>query len=145
VLVDLNCDADCAPILRGEWLPRVARLMCFRVAVREIEAWLLADRERFARFLGVPVARIPFEPETVADPKRFVVDLARRSNKREIREDLVPRPGSGRVVGPGYTSQLSDFVQRVWRPEAAAETADSLRRALDCLRRVVREHGRQER
>ena len=41
VLVDLDHDADCAPPFRTEWLPSVAPYMCFRIAVREVEAWLL--------------------------------------------------------------------------------------------------------
>src|SRR5438445_12986177 len=45
VLVDLNSDADCAPPLCTAWLPQPAPMMCFRVAVREVEAWLFADRE----------------------------------------------------------------------------------------------------
>ena len=35
--------------------------MQFRVAVREVEAWLLADRETFADFLGVRAKRINLE------------------------------------------------------------------------------------
>jgi hypothetical protein len=38
VLVDLDHDADCAPPLRAKWLPAPARWMCFRVAVRAVEA-----------------------------------------------------------------------------------------------------------
>src|SRR6266851_3917621 len=63
VLVDLNGDAFCAPPLCTAWLPQPAPMMCFRVAVREVEAWLFADRERLARFLSVAVSRIPLAPE----------------------------------------------------------------------------------
>jgi hypothetical protein len=35
-----------------------------------------------------------------------VVELARYSRRRDIREDMVPRPGSGRSVGAAYTSRL---------------------------------------
>lgn len=141
VLVDLNNDAHCAPPLRQAWLPRPAARMCFRVAVRAVEAWLLADRERIAGFLRVPVARIPVDPESVNDPKRFTVDLARHSVNRDIREDMVPRPGSGRAVGPAYTSRIIEFVsdrQVGWRPAVAARSANSLRRCLDCLRNLAR-------
>jgi hypothetical protein len=134
VLVDLDRDDDCPPPFRERWLPHPAPRMCFRVAVRAIEAWLLADRERCARFLGVTVSRIPLEPESERDPKRVMVDLARHSRRRDIREDLVPRPGSGRAVGPAYTSRLMEFVESDWRPEVAANCSDSLRR---CRQRLV--------
>ncbi len=142
VLVDLNRDAECAPPLRRAWLPHPALKMCFRVAVRAIEAWLLADRERISAFLGVPMAGIPLNTEEVEDPKGAVVDLARQSRKREIREDMVPRPESGRGVGPAYTSRLIEFVshrQAGWRPAAAAKSSDSLRRCLACLRRLKKQ------
>lgn len=46
VLVDLDHDASCAPGFVSRWLPEpVSDTLCFRVAVREVEAWLLADRE----------------------------------------------------------------------------------------------------
>jgi len=33
VLVDLDHEADCAPLFRAAWLPKPGPLMCFRVAV----------------------------------------------------------------------------------------------------------------
>lgn len=52
VLTDLD-QAECPPNLIGAWLqvPIHANLV-FRVAVREVEAWLLADRAGLARFLA---------------------------------------------------------------------------------------------
>ena len=141
VLVDLDHDADCAPPFRASWLPNPAPYMCFRVAVRMVEAWLLADRERLSRFLSVHASQVPLNPEAVDDPKQSMVDLARQSRRREIREDMVPRPGSGRTVGPAYTSRLIEFVLEGtfgWRPEVAAKLSDSLDRCLDCLRRLVK-------
>lgn len=137
VLVDLDDEADCAPPLSGAWLPAPAPMMCFRVAVREVEAWLFGDRARLARFLGVAAVRLPLTPETVLDPKRTVVDLARHSSRRDIREDMVPRSGSGRTVGPAYSARLIEFVESHWRPEVAAESCDSLRRCREHLRRLI--------
>src|SRR4029077_6778678 len=59
ILVDLDHDAECAPPLRSTWLPNPSPFMCFRVAVRQVESWLLADRERLARFLSVNTSRVP--------------------------------------------------------------------------------------
>jgi hypothetical protein len=133
VLVDLDKDGPCPGAKCNEWLPNPSPLMCFRIAVREMESWLLADREEIARFLGVPESRIPAQPETLDDPKATLISLASRSRKRDIREGLVPRPGSGRSVGSTYASDISSFARTQWRPSVAAEAAPSLAR---CISRV---------
>lgn len=137
VLVDLDQDVECAPPLVAAWLPAPAPMMRLRVAVRAIEAWLLADRERLAGFLRVPATRLPLDPDAVPDPKRLLVDLARRSRRRDIREDMVPRAGSGRPVGAAYASRLMEFAATVWRPEVAAGCSDSLRRCRDRIAELV--------
>lgn len=136
VLVDLDYD-NCAPQLCSEWLPGPAPRMCFRVAVREVEAWLLADAESLAKFLSVPAAQIPPHPETSADPKLDMVNLARRSKRRAIREDMVPRASSGRAIGNAYNSAMVEYVSRHWRPAVAAERAPSLHKARAALQRLV--------
>ena len=145
VIVDLNSDAECAPPMSRQWLPNPAPRMCFRIAVREIEAWLLADHEAFAAFLKLRRSRLPANPEGVPNPKRLVIDLARRSPKHDVREDMVPRQGSGREVGPAYASRLIEFVQRSWRPGVAAQHADSLSRCIECLRDLARGGASQRR
>ena len=50
VLVDLDRDADCAVSLYRNWLLEPSPNLLFRVAVRAVEAWLLADR-RMAEFV----------------------------------------------------------------------------------------------
>jgi len=138
ILVDLDQDSECAPPLVAAWLPAPAPMMRLRVAVRGIEAWLLADRERLAAFLRVPAAQLPPDPDAVPDPKRLLVDLARRSRRRDIREDIVPRSGTGRAVGAAYSSRLIEFAATVWRPEVAAGCSDSLRRCRDRIAELVR-------
>src|SRR5580658_9308992 len=70
VVVDLDRDAECAAALVADWLPQPAQLMCFRVAVRELESWLLADAEALAAFLGIRRALIPGGPDLLGDPKQ---------------------------------------------------------------------------
>lgn len=61
LLTDLD-RADCPPVIIDSWLPHPKHPnFLFRVAVREVEAWVLADREAFAKFCGVPVSAIPEE------------------------------------------------------------------------------------
>ncbi|MEE4111851.1 MAG: hypothetical protein V2I40_03490 [Desulfobacteraceae bacterium] len=138
VLVDLDKDADCAPPFCKQWVPEPAPHLCFRVAVREVEAWLLADAESLASFLGLDLKSIPKDPEGLDDPKRAMVNLARRSRRSAIKKDMVPRAGSGRPVGPAYASRLIEYVQNSWRPDVAGKKSESLRRAIGCLRLVIK-------
>ena len=93
----------------------------------------MADRRGFAEFMSVSETRVPRSPEDLDDPKQFVVDLARRSRRRDIRYDMVPREGSGAAEGPAYASRLIEFIDRGWRPRIAAESSDSLARCLGRL------------
>lgn len=136
VLVDLDRDS-CAPALVAETLPDPAGGMCFRVAVREVEAWLLADRMGFARWAGIRASLIPVDVEAIARPKERLVAIVRESRWRERREAIVPHPDSGRSAGPAYTSVLTDFVATDWDVEAAARVAPSLARAIRCLRAKI--------
>jgi hypothetical protein len=128
VLMDLDDDAQCAPLFAKQCLPSPAPLMCLQIAVREIEAWLMADPIQLSRFLAVPLARIPADPEAISNPKRAIVDLARQSKRGLIRKAMVPRPGSGREVGPAYETYMRDFVRTTWRPIEAERRCPSLRR-----------------
>lgn len=133
ILTDLDRH-ECPPILIDQWLdaPRHPNLL-FRIAVREVEAWLLACREAFASFMGVPQSRIPVDVEAIDNPKEFVVSLARRSRRRDIRIDIAPEPYSTAKVGPDYSGRLTRFVQGSWNPDVAMRHSRSLRKAIEAL------------
>jgi hypothetical protein len=137
VVVDLNDGAQCAPDFVRANLGYAAGCMRFRVAVRAVEAWLMADAERLASFLGVSTSRVPMDPDSESDPKGVLVQIAGRSPRGQLREDMVPRAGSGSRVGPGYTGRIKEFVagsNHPWRPDVAAGHSDSLRRCIASLR-----------
>ena len=137
VLVDLNGDAECAPSILSDWAPTPAPKLCFRIAVREVEAWLIADAPTFSKYLSIRPGNLPSEPENLERPKDAVVNIARRSRRRDIRRDMVPREGSGRRVGPAYASRLIEYIEQHWQPTTAAQRSDSLRRAMDCIEKLV--------
>lgn len=142
VLVDLDSDADCAPPLIAKTLPTPSQLMRFRIVVREIEAWVMGDRERLAQFLHVNLSMVPTNPEDLEDPKKHLVEIASRSSDADIRVDLVPRRGSGREVGPAYKSRLVEFISkptRGWRPRVAARQSESLDRCIRPLASLVKD------
>jgi hypothetical protein len=131
VLTDLDT-IECAPFLIMEWLPHgTHRNLLLRVAVREVESWLLANRVGFAGYLGISEALIPFDVERIPDPKQFLIGLAKRSKKRQIREAIVPKIGSGAVQGPDYNGALVDFAGHFWDIAEATSNARSLARAIE--------------
>lgn len=133
ILTDLD-QYQCAPDLIRQWIqfPKHSNLI-FQIAIREVEAWLLADRSNFSQFLGIRIEKIPFEVETIPNPKEFVVNLAKKSRLRKIREALVPVPKSTAKVGPDYNGTLIQFINNLWNFDAAKIHAPSLNRMTDRL------------
>ena len=127
VLTDLD-EAECAPTLCGTWLPNVKQHpnLLLRVAVREVEAWLLADQKGLAKFLGIKQELVPSTVEEITDPKKELIKLASKSPYKEIRKDIIPPQGSKRVQGPNYNGRLSVFVKHHWNLDRASDTATSL-------------------
>jgi hypothetical protein len=133
LLTDLD-QHGCAPEIIQDWLTMQPHAnLIFRVAVREVESWLLADRVGFADFLQVSDDLIPQEPDDIADPKQTLIDVARRSRIRSLRDALVPRDGSTATQGPDYNSCLIGFVRDHWNRNAAVERSPSLQRTWERL------------
>jgi hypothetical protein len=137
VLLDLDRSAECAPAFVAS-LPPPGLRMCIRIAVRTVEAWLLADRVRLAQYLRVSRDRIPTDPELLEDPKLEMVGIARRSVDSSIRHDMVPRAGTTAREGPAYAARLQEFATQHWYIDDAAEVSNSLARCLSALRLLKR-------
>lgn len=129
---DGKCAADLVPVWRP---PNTARSFLLRFAVTEAESWLLADAEALANFFEVSEARIPRQPDELPDAKRAMVELARRSRKRPIRQEVVSTIDPSKP-GNGYNLHLREFVERYWRSREAAPRSPSLQRAIRRLAEV---------
>jgi hypothetical protein len=131
MLADLD-RINCPPTLIRQWRRGRAlpENLLLRVAVREIESWLLADREGFARYLSIAPQKITTSPEGISDPKHYLLNLARNA-PRDLRSELLPAKGSIASQGFGYNSCLREFVAKMWSPTRAAERSQSLRRAIN--------------
>jgi hypothetical protein len=144
VLTDLD-RKECTPALITDWFGcpmseyrnRCHENMIFRVAVREAEAWVMADRKRFARFLGISSAAIPYNLDAVKDPKRLLIELAGKSRSRDLREDIVPRVGDTRLIGPNYSGRLAQFLVTDWKADDAQHHSRSLLKAREAIERLV--------
>ncbi len=109
VIVDLDMDTKCASQALELWLPNIAKGMRFRIAVRAIEAWLMADKENIARFLAVATSKIQLRTDLDLNPKETLVNIAL------------------------YVARLTEFTEKHWRPDEAADHSESLRRCISAL------------
>lgn len=135
---------DCPIRLLDDWRGRQAlpANLILRIAVREVEAWLLADHEGMESLLGSR-GRLPPDPDSLPDPKDFLLQLAKRA-PRDVRSDLVISAGTVARQGLGYNARLTDFVRSIWNPERAAQRSTSLartRRRLALLAETDRQSG----
>lgn len=141
LITDLDQIA-CPPALLNDWLGSQAcpENLLLRVAVREVEAWLLADHVAMQSLLG-DRARLPPAPDVLPDPKQHLLGLAKRA-PRDVRLDLVHEAGTVARQGLGYNARLTDLVRMSWSPARAAERSPSLaraRRSLGALARQLQE------
>lgn len=133
LLTDLD-DYACPLALIQAWLNvPVHPNLVFRVAVREVEAWLLADRTNIARFLSVRQEMVPLTCDNLPDPKQELVRLARSSRSKDIRERITPRIGSTAQQGPDYNGCLGAFVKKTWDIQRACTISPSLARTVQRL------------
>ena len=135
MLTDLDSPKVCPPTLIRSWVKgRLNRWFFLRIAVMEIESWIMADRQAVAEFLAIPINRIPRNTDEIDSPKEFLVSLARRSRNTRLRRALVPaQSDKSAKTGSEYNPQLSQFVREHWNLERAAAVSPSLKRTLDRL------------
>lgn len=119
----------CPRQLRDAWLtgsPTPPNLL-LRIAVREVESWVLADHEAMRQLIGAK-GKLPQVPDDLPDPKSHLLQLAKLA-PREVREDLVKEKGAVASQGIGYNARLRALVSSSWSPERASERSPSLARA----------------
>lgn len=140
VLADRDRPENCPVEMIQNWIggPQHANLIV-RLAEMETEAWILADRERLAGYLEIPLARVPQLPDAVEDPKLTLVNLARLSRSSRVRDDMCPAGGSIAKVGPAYNQRLAEFLANFWRVDIAARSSPSLERAQRRIRELCLE------
>jgi hypothetical protein len=134
VLVDfMDTKLGCPAEVVAQWLPHRQPHLLFRLVVRELESWLLADRENLARFLKISPVKIPAHPEQLSDPKLTLVNLARASRSKSIREALVPELDSTASEGRLYNSEMNRFIEDYWDITKARQDAESLNKCCSRL------------
>lgn len=139
VMTDLDT-YPCPPELLKDWKVGVLpERMLIRIAVREVESWLLADREGIAKLIKVPTIKIPLRPDDLPDPKQALLNLARKSRSRRFVSEFVPATGSKAKHGPAYNQYLSEFAAQDWDTAQAALASPSLQRSMVRVKEFARQ------
>lgn len=134
LLTDLD-QIDCPVALRNEWLgtrPVPDRLL-LRIAVREIESWVLADHDAMRKLIG-DRGKLPPAPDELGDPKAFLLNMVRKYAPCDVKQDLLAERGAMASQGLGYNRRLVAWVKSDWSPDRAAARSPSLLRARQALR-----------
>lgn len=138
-ITDLDT-TECVPELIQNWFYQGSKSVAlpkeviFRVAIREIESWIIADRSAFAKFIEIPRANFPKCPDDLPDSKQYLLSLIRKKGRKKWHKEMLPK-GSAHI-GPRYNEVLCDFVRNHWAPNRAADNSPSLKRTLTSLYRL---------
>jgi len=134
VLVDLD-DSKCPLTKAQEWLSTIPKSpnLILRIAVTEVEAWLLADFDGLMDYLHVPKQSSPKPSENIRFPKEAIICYAAKSRQNDIRRDMCPTRRRLGAVGPGYQSLMRSFARDIWDLKAASKNSISLHRAIGAI------------
>jgi hypothetical protein len=137
LIVDMDRSSvrhPCPSVLIDEWAKGhgIPPKMFFRVAVHEIESWLMADHEAMQILIGHNV-KLPPNPDALVDPKMVLLNMLKQV-KRHLRDGVVRVHGSNVSQGVAYNAVLGKLVDEHWSPERAAQKSESLSRAFSRLR-----------
>ena len=105
--------------------------MIFRIAVREVESWIIADKEGIAEFLNVAVANFTDLPDNISDPKQFIFKVIRHKCRNKKYKEMLPL--RGQAIGIEYNPQIVSFITNNWNIENAMNKSPSLKRAIQCF------------
>ena len=134
VFVDLDT-ASCAPILLRKWFSeKLPEPLIFRVAVHEIESWVMADHSNLARFLKIPIANFPQQPDELPDPKQSLLKIIRQKGRKGWHQEMLPQ-GRTASIGPRYNEKICAFIEKNWNPVQAARNSESLAKAIAAFQR----------
>ena len=135
VLTDLD-RANCLVEFRNQWLiADPPQNLLLRIAVREVESWVLADHVAMRALIGAKGV-LPAAPDEFADPKQSLLKLA-KSAPKQIRQDLLKTIDGNFAPGLGYNARLTAWVHSEWNPQRASERSPSLARARLRISEVV--------
>ena len=138
MLTDLDSPKICPIELIQSWVKGPLNPRFFlRVAVMEVESWVMADQPAISEFLKISIQEIPTKTDEIPDPKKLLLSLAEKSKSTELRKALLPKKGNKTSkIGPGYNTRLSEFIRDYWDLNRAISVSPSLKRTVDRLQKA---------
>jgi len=146
-LVDLDVyNYPCPPALLRDWLGikqnkpiTLPSQTILRVATRIVEAWIMADRKKFARYFDLTESLVPMIPDEKLKLRKYFFDLLWKKGAASLRKRglirMLPNPDAH--IGPDYNEIMCDFVERHWSPKRAEQNSPSLKRTMTRLRSMM--------
>lgn len=141
LLTDLDA-TQCPPMLKNRLLANQEQNEDFilNIAVDEAEAWLMADREGFAEYFGIPISEIPnAAPQRMGGRKpltemefpcksswMFTHILISKSSKDELKQQIEAKGTA--TKGKEYNPAVVPFIKNAWSIDNAMQNSDSLTR-----------------
>ncbi|EMU6899336.1 DUF4276 family protein [Serratia bockelmannii] len=110
------------------------------ISVREVESWILADREGFGSYFKISKDKIDRTPDALLDPKDKIINLARYSKDSAVKRGIPPVAGAASKVGLSYNRLLTDFIQQEWDINRAIQISPSLATAMATINELLEEH-----
>ena len=143
VVTDMDTDKGLAPNDFGKkWLGvdclgMLPQKFIFRIAVREIESWIMADQEAIAKYLHVSEDNFTVIPDELPDPKRELFRIIREKCKALRFKRMLPT--KNQHIGIDYNGRICEFVDKLWRIEKAMQVSPSLHRSVSRLLKTLSE------
>ena len=146
LLTDLD-NNDCPTTLIKSWniVDKNDKFM-INIAVDEAEAWLMADRESFAKYFHVKEDLIPTSHKTKLNGPHYTTEMnfpykaslylnskiIPESTDMAIRQQMLPTNGS--VKGREYNVIVIPYIKKHWNIDKAISNSDSLRRMVNKIK-----------
>jgi hypothetical protein len=112
-----------------------ASKFCLRLAVPMLESWLMGDAVSLRTFFCLSKnEKIPATPESLKHPKKVLLEILSKTQRDGLGKALAVYENGSWWPGPEYTSNITDFIGRVWNVRQAAIVCPSLSRAIAALR-----------
>lgn len=150
LLMDLDADS-CAPELKRKLFGQLnqAENLIFNIAIDEAEAWLMADREGFAKYISVDVDKLPYaELQKQGGPKAcmemrinckssyFLTHiLILESSDPTLKRQLLAEGKASK--GREYNTAILPFIDNYWDIESAMKNSESLCRMVRRIKTLL--------
>ena len=135
LLTDLDAD-NCAPELKRKLLGGLeqAENLVFNVAVDEAEAWLMADRDGFAKYISVDVDQLPCAGLQKQGGAKACMEMQFSCKSSYFLTHILIREAS---KGREYNTAILPFINECWDIESAMRNSDSLCRMVGRIKALL--------